>query len=208
MEKKTEKNLDKNPKKRNAKVNPEITTEPSSQPENQATQQPNEPESQQQIELHLHINQQAEILEQSSEESLPYIIKIRNLTDSKLEWVKLFDYEFEKQDKIRYECLNYGVSYADLLRFKDVKKTIIGKIYAYSTNYDQLQIPTSYTYKNFNGKMLTIPERFTHDPMQNQSNIILHNSQWEMSIYTQYELGFLFPDTTIIIRLYPKHNEY
>jgi hypothetical protein len=145
--------------------------------------------------------------------SNPFVIKIKNNTDEKIYNVKLFNYEHEKQSKLKYEHNGIGdTNYNDLLRH-------ISRI-----NEGQMQIGITYLivscdYPKFKEKQLYSQFKMIHtdlnkgisssckdifniDPYQNQ-DIGIFKDVYEFSNRLQIEFDFIMPETDIIIQLYP-----
>lgn len=145
--------------------------------------------------------------------SLPYIIHIKNLTDEKIYDVKLFDYEFEKQDKIKYSSPISSVDYGQILRTltgENEPRKVIGTIKAIAfCDYKkfqskQINCKFSVIYSEINGCVITNPYVFIIDPYQHIDGIS-QKSGLEINFYNklQIELAYLMPETEMTIHLYP-----
>ena len=144
--------------------------------------------------------------------SLPYLIHIKNLTDEKLYDVKLFDYEFEKQDKIKYSCPISTVEYSQILRTltgENEPRKVIGTIRAMAfcdyKKFQSKQINCEFYVinKDINGYEAHNPDRFMIDPYQQQEGIS-QKSGLEIKFYNklQIQLAYLMPETEMTIYLY------
>ena len=151
--------------------------------------------------------------EKKVQPSLPYIIHIKNLTDEKFYDVKLFDYEFEKQDKIKYSCPISTVEYSQILRTladENEPRKVIGAIRAMAfcdyKKFQSKQINCGFSVinKDINGSEVSSPDYFIIDPYQQQDGIS-HKSGLEIKFYNklQIQLAYLMPETEMTIYLYP-----
>jgi len=152
--------------------------------------------------------------QQSIRLSNPYIIHIKNLTDEKIYDVKLFDYEYEKQNKLKYSCPISSVEYAQILRTligENEPRIEIGTIRAIAFcdyakfKIKQINCEFNIINKDINGSESWIPDRFIIDTYQQQEAISV-KSGLKIKFYNklQIQLAFLMPETEMTIYLFPK----
>jgi hypothetical protein len=147
----------------------------------------------------------------------PYTICVKNLTDEKLYDVDLFNYEFEKQKKIEYSCIQ-GVSYQYFLRIlsswnkaSEEIKTIRFSASCDYKKFQQKQLQTCLRIisTNPNGFSASVPKNlFVYfNAYQQQGNIIDVQLTGKESIklfnQLQLRLDYLMPETEILIHIFP-----
>jgi len=143
----------------------------------------------------------------------PYIVKIRNLTSSKIENVPVFNYEHKEQRDIKYENESgaSGFSYGELLKWlasqsepkqKISKLVIMTPMQSHYLSEQLLGVITEVT-RSLNGSQLSVPHQPILSPYQNQSNIVeCDDMNMELYVLTNLELEYLMPDMEIHIRIY------
>ncbi len=147
----------------------------------------------------------------------PYTICVKNLTDEKLYDVDLFNYEFEKQKKIEYSCIQ-GVSYQYFLRilssWNQASEEIKTIRFSASCDYKkfqqkQLQTCLRIINTNPNGFSVSVPkDLFVHfSAYQMQGNIIdvqlTDKDKIKLFNQLQLRLDYLMPETEILIHIFP-----
>ena len=143
----------------------------------------------------------------------PYIIHIKNLTDEKLYDVKLFDYGFSKQEKIKYSCPISSVDYDDILNTligenepREVIGTIRAMVFCDYKKFQSKQINCHFYVieKNINGCEIRTPYDFTIDPYQSQEEIVVV-TDLKINFYNKLQIQFVYlmPETEMTIYLYP-----
>jgi hypothetical protein len=147
----------------------------------------------------------------------PYTIRVKNLTDEKLYDVDLFNYEHEKQKKIKYSCI-HGVSYEYFLRilasYDKPSELIKAMRFSAFCDYSKFQnkqlrtcIRTIYT--KLDGCSSSIPTEIAiyMNAYQMQGNIIdvpiIGNQTIKFSNQLQLRLDYLMPETEMVIHLFP-----
>ena len=143
----------------------------------------------------------------------PYCFILKNNTESKLENVKLFDFEHEKQDKISYMCGTGEITYNDILRILLVEKAeiyfsqIIPKCDYEKYRMRQLQCGIEVHSLNGRGEGLfqkfqfiidSKAINFTTSRLAQVGNFTIGNIA-RNPIYINY----IMPETEIIIYFYP-----
>jgi len=161
-------------------------------------------------EIHDYISPLSEI----HDSSLPILINIKNLTDEKLYDVKLFDYEFEKQEKIAYSCPITTVEYSDILRglsSENKSEKVIKMIYATAfcdyKKFQNKQITCEFfeQYTSIYGRKISKPHRFLIDPFQQQDAIsLIDDLEIKFCNELQIQLAYLMPETEMTFRFYLK----
>jgi hypothetical protein len=147
----------------------------------------------------------------------PYTICVKNLTDEKLYDVDLFNYEFEKQKKIEYSCIQ-GVSYQYFLRilssWNQASEEIKTIRFSASCDYKkfqqkQLQTRLRIINTNLNGFSASVPkDLFVYfNAYQMQANIIdvqlTDKERIKLFNQLQLRLDYLMPETEMIITIFP-----
>jgi hypothetical protein len=161
----------------------------------------------------MNINNQ----KQPSQILAPYTIHIKNLTDEKLYDVDLFNYEHEKQKKIKYSC-THGVSYEYFLRLlasynKPSESIRMMRFYAFCDyhKFQQKQLRScirSIT-TTLDGRSASIPNNIAiyMNAYQQQGNIIevplTDKQQIKLSNELQLRLDYLMPESEMTINLFP-----
>ena len=142
----------------------------------------------------------------------PIGITLTNLTDEKLFNIKLFDVDFEKNDKIKYQHVLKDKSYKEFITamMGDFEGTAIY----------QIQIMASCDYNKFAGRQLMAPFGiFTNspygsggykqnitpliNPYQMQSGTVMIPVEFLFFTGCQIEIPFLMPETSASYFLYP-----
>lgn len=148
-------------------------------------------------------------------ESLPLIIRVKNLSDKILENVKLFDYEYKNQNLVSYAniCTNNPEGYDMLLREKMLKENTIGLLYATAKSYipefehRQLYQQINLSYENANGVVVSKPMYLRLDPMQMQVSCSICRITFKLNFERNIVLSKLYPDTEMTIQIYPKSRK-
>ncbi len=142
--------------------------------------------------------------------SAPIVINVNNLTDEKLYDVKVFDCEFEKQNKIGYSLGVNTMSYLQLMYSLSNNPMIIDSIQVIVTGdykkfvLRQLNSSLAFINKNVDGCVLTNPTHVRIDPYQFQEyTAIISGLDFELSGLSQIELFHLMPEVSVKFLLYP-----
>jgi hypothetical protein len=144
----------------------------------------------------LFLNACKEDVDIKLKKSLPFIIKLRNLTESKLCDVELLNFDFDKQDKIRYSCLG-GVDYRRMLLQFITREYQIGAVRYFASHHDptykekQVDNVLRINQCNANGCTTSIPVGLSRDIYQNQNNIIDSHDKFTLNVLTSMKLGHL-----------------
>lgn len=142
---------------------------------------------------------------------LPIVICIKNLTDEKLKGVKLIDFDHKENDKINYKLDNGNVTYDEFLRSllaqnqdkADVIGFIVQHVYGKHFVGKQSNVSVVFEYKEVNGRIVTIPNRFMMDAYQQQSMITtMKNINHPLTYNSNMILDYLMPEQEIVLRLY------
>jgi len=153
----------------------------------------------------------------SNKETLDtYVVRIQNLTDEKLYDVKVFDFEHEKQNKIKYST-SMGSSYNQLLMVIDSIIKPKGKIvkllnYA-SCDYEKFQGKQVECdirlFKNSpNGEFMSERKTFTIDLYQQQPfRAVLNDIEFDFFRETNLVYEYLMPETKAVLTIYVRSEK-
>lgn len=93
-------------------------------------------------------------------------------------------------------------SYKQFYSWATVGKARIGKIYAQSSNPNQLSEPIAITKSDVRGSSSTSVKRLIKDPYQKSENIVVMEEDFDFNKNNRLTLGLL-GNTTLTLRLYP-----
>lgn len=159
------------------------------------------------------------------EESKPFFIRLRNLTDEKLYGVDLFNPDFAKQRKIEYSSFG-SISYEHILKQMKMAGARNGTLYcvyiAALCDYQKFQkkqvvSPFTVIVTSKNGTVTSEIQTPTIDPYQTQDKVltvkfhpILNQASTPMfpngiplDSSLQLKWDYLMPETEVTIQLYP-----
>ena len=139
----------------------------------------------------------------------PYVIRVRNVSETKLTNVPVFDFDHKSNMDVRYE--NYADStkgsYDRILReissySPDQEGVKIGMIYLSSKEAFSMQ-HINLVYYEANGRKITIPLWLSVDAYQQQSHVLVAHHCFHMNVATNLILRELAPGQELKISLYP-----
>lgn len=149
-------------------------------------------------------------------ESIPYVIEIKNLTDEKIYNVKAIDREYYKTDKseekVRYSLLTHNCTYEQLY-FKIINrpfKVVATRIHAFCDFKEylikQLYCPAKLIVPDKDKNFETHSEDMVicADPYQNIIDVIISHQEYTMQLNSNIIFDYLMPEASILLYLYPK----
>lgn len=145
--------------------------------------------------------------------SIPFCVRIRNLTDEKLYDVKVFDFDHTKQRKIEYSSFLPTVTYDQLLRqlqsYDDKKFDIVLLRHFVLCDYvkfqkKQLSCDINLVIKDSNGCESWQSNHFLIDAYQQQNSVCELETKMPFSVKSNLHYDFLMPETEIKLFLYPE----
>ena len=143
---------------------------------------------------------------------LPFIVKIKNLTDEKLYGIQLLDYNHQDQRKVEYSMGVTGVEYEDFLQMLKNQEVVISTtLLMADCDYNKFVrrqisstiIPASIKSENEDWAH-GLPITPTIDPMHNFSDRVIIKKEFTLSHFNNLIFDFLMPETDIRLNLYPK----